>query len=279
MTKHPVALLVASLLAATFSFLPRDAAAEDERKGGNEKKSNKVTILLDGVQEIVNFNDGDTFRILEGARKDQKARLVGYNTLESYGPVHFWGSANGWDLYHVNEKDIELARSERWMCTSQGTVDGYGRILVVCPELRKRMIAEGYAHVYAYGDEQPDPDLVALMLKAQNERRGMWKYGIPEAIVTSVHSVDEKDPDEPGVGNVKEAHNTMADTRTGKTYAVNHTTVFKPCDVFCNAGSCMVYVPFDSRFGKKRPACMKGKDGEKNRMDGPRHMNEPLEDK
>jgi len=237
-----------------------------------------VTIVLDNVQERVNFNDGDSFRILDGPRKGQKARLVGYNTLEAYGPVHFWGSANGWDLYHVNEKDIGLAKSEEWECTSLGKADGYGRILVLCPELRRRMVEEGFAHVYAYGDEEPDPDLVALMLKAQSERRGMWRWGIPEAIVTSVHSIDEKDPDDPLAADRKESYNRLADTHTGKTFSVKHTKVFKPCDVFCHSGSCMVYVPFNARFGDDRPACVRGKEGERNRMDGPRHLSEPLEE-
>jgi hypothetical protein len=116
------------------------------------------------------------------------------------------------------------------------------------------------------------------MLKAQTERRGMWKFGIPVGIVTSVHSIDEKDPDEPVPSDRKESYNRIADTRTGKTFAVKHSSVFKPCDVFCHSGSCMVYVPFDKRFGKDRPECMKGNSGEKNKMDGPRHLNEPLED-
>jgi len=271
--RFTVFLLAAATLAAALSLASRDAAAGDD----DNKKPKKVTILLDGVEERVFFNDGDSFRILDGNRKGQKARLVGFNTLEAYGPVHFWGDANGWDLYRINEKDTEFAKSEQWVCTSQGKVDGYGRILVVCPELRSRMIAEGYAHVYAYGDEEPDPELVTLMLKAQNERRGMWRFGIPEAIVTSVHSIDEKDPDDPLSGQRKESYNRMADTRTGKTYAVKHTALFKPCDVFCHSGSCMVYVPFELRFGDKRPACMKGKEGERNKMDGPRHLHEPLE--
>ncbi|MFO0747550.1 MAG: thermonuclease family protein [Myxococcota bacterium] len=246
-------------------------------------KAPKQTIMLDGVQEHVNFNDGDSFRILDGPREGQKARLVGYNTLEAYGPVHFWGDANGWDLYHINQKDIELAKSQEWECTSAGSVDGYGRILVICPELRKKMISEGFAHVYAY-NEEPDPELVKLMLQAQNERKGMWKYGIPAAIVTSVHSVDEpKEGDDEGggggagaMGQQKKSYNRLADTQTGKTFAIEHDKVFKPCDVFCSHGSCMVYVPFKVRFGENRPACMKGDAGEKNKMGGPRHLDEPM---
>lgn len=264
---HTLALSMTLALALA---TPLTALAKDPKKSG------KNQIVLDGVEENVNFNDGDSFRILDGPRKGQKARLVGYNTLEAYGPVHFWGSGNGWDFYHVNEKDIELAASKAWDCTTSGSVDGYGRILVFCPDLRKAMIREGFAHVYAYGTEEPDPDLVELQLKAQNDRVGMWKYGIPAAIVTSVHSIDEKESDDEGGGDRKVSYNRLADTRTGKTFTVEHTQVFKPCDVFCHSGSCMVYVPFDVRFGDKRPACLRGKEGERNRMQGPRHLKEPL---
>lgn len=263
-----LAALVLTLAASTPAALARE----------KKSKSGKIQIILDGTPETVNFNDGDSFRILDGPRKGQKARLVGYNTLEAYGPVHFWGDANGWDLYRVNERDIDIAREGDWECESLGSADGYGRILVLCPELRRRLIAEGVAHVYAYGDEEPDPELVELMLKAQSERRGMWKFGIPRAIVTSVHSIDEKDPDDPLAEDRKESYNRLADTRTGKTFAVKHDKVFKPCDVFCHSGSCMLYVPFDKRFGDERPECLRGKGGERNKMDGPRHLVEPLED-
>ncbi|MCC6625438.1 MAG: thermonuclease family protein [Deltaproteobacteria bacterium] len=264
--------LVQSSLAAILTVVALAAPAA--------AKSQKHTIILDGLPETVNFNDGDSFRILDGPRKGQKARLVGYNTLEAYGPVHFWGDGNGWDFYHVNEKDIDVAKSEEWECESLGTADGYGRILVLCPELRKRLVSEGLAHVYAYGKEEPDPELVQLMLKAQNERRGMWKYGVPVAIVTSVHSIDEKGSDDEGFGSEprKMSYNRLADTRTGKTFAIEHDKVFKPCDVFCSHGSCMVYVPFDVRFGDARPACLRGDGGEKNRMGGPRHLDEPMLD-
>lgn len=270
-------MLRLTFVAATFvalSFAAHDGATASD----GDRPKPKASIILDNVEEHVNFNDGDSFRILDGPRKGQKARLVGYNTLEAYGPVHFWGNANGWDLYRVNEKDIEVAKSEQWECESLGGADGYGRILVLCAGLRKKLVSEGLAHVYAYGDEVPDPELVELMIKAQGERRGMWRWGIPQAIVTSVHSIDEKDPDEPVAKNRKESYNRLADTRTGKTFAVKHDKVFKPCDVFCHSGSCMVYVPFNQRFGDERPACLRGNEGEKNKMDGPRHLHEPLED-
>ena len=79
-----------------------------------------------------------------------------------------------------------------------------------------------------------------------------------------------------GGGGAKKSYNRIADTATGKTYTVDHEAVFKPCDVFCHAGSCMLYIPFKMRYGDERPACAIGKEGEKNRLDGPAHLDEPL---
>jgi micrococcal nuclease len=248
------------------------AGARDKRD-----KAQKQAIWLDGANERVNWNDGDSFRIIGGIRDGQKARLVGYNTLESYGPVHFWGDGNGWDLYRTHKAAQELAKSEQWECDSQGSADGYGRILVICPKLRERLIAEGLAHVYAYGKEEADPALLALQMDAQNRRVGMWRYGIPRGIVTSVHSIDERgDEDEPSKEPRKKSYNRVADTRTGKTWAVEHEKIFKPCDVFCHAGSCMLYIPFDVRYGDRKAACTIGEQGERNRMSHPPHLDAPL---
>lgn len=262
--------------AATLALLLA-APATSARAGDDDGHRGKQTIVLDGLVERVNWNDGDSFRILRGARDGEKARLVGYNTLESYGPVHFWGAFTGWDLYHTHKDATLLAKSEPWECTSSGKADGYGRILVVCPELRKRLIASGLAHIYAYGDEVPDPDLVKLQFQAQNERKGMWAKGIPRTIVTSVHSIDEPSSgDDDAKGPRTESYNRVCDTQTGKTFAVAHTTIFKTCDVFCYGGSCLLYVPFKERYGKQRPACVIGDAGDKNRMTAMSHLDQPL---
>ena len=266
--------LALSALLALGAIAPPAAARS---KGGDDDggEAKKQTLVLDGELERINWNDGDSFRIVKGKREGQKARLVGYNTPESYGPVHFWGEFNGWDIYHVHKAATDLAKSEPWECTSDGKADGYGRILVTCPELRKRLVREGLAHVYAYKDE-PDPELIALQLEAQNERRGMWAKGIPRGIVTSVHSMDEKEDDDDGKGPRTASYNRVCDTRTGKTYTLEHTAIYKPCDVFCYAGSCLVYVPFDSRYGAKKPECVKGDAGEQNRMDARPHLHQPF---
>ena len=58
-------------------------------------------VFLNGVPTPVFFNDGDSFRILEGPLKGTKARLAGFNTLESYGPVHQWGGWHAKELYAI----------------------------------------------------------------------------------------------------------------------------------------------------------------------------------
>ncbi|MFT7582316.1 MAG: micrococcal nuclease [Myxococcota bacterium] len=258
-------LALAALAIAAF-VLPQSPA---QARSGKGKK--RISIVLDGLPERVNWNDGDSFRVLKGPRKGEKARLVGYNTLESHGPVHFWGEFHGWELYRTHKAATELAKSKEWVCESSGEADGYGRILVICPELREALIKSGLAHVYAYNAE-PDPALVALQLEAQNNRKGMWRKGIPRAIVTSVHSIDEKASD----GSVRtDSYNRMCDTRTGKTFVVKHASTFRTCDVFCNQGSCMLYIPFEFRYGDKKAACLKGDQGEKNRLRPATHLTEP----
>ncbi len=250
------------------------AAAPDDAQA-RRTKSKKQNIILDGLPERVNWNDGDSFRILKGPREGEKARLKGYNTLESYGPVHFWGGFHGWELYRTHKNATKLAQSKEWECESDGSADGYGRILVDCPELRKALVREGLAHVYAYGDEEADPELLKIQMESQNNRKGMWRKGIPRAIVTSVHSIDEVDKE----GNTREqSYNRLCNTRTGKTFTVKHRKTFKPCDQFCHSGSCMLYIPFEVRYGDKRPECAKGDAGERNKMTGPKHLDQPVED-
>lgn len=77
-------------LAAGVLLLPEreSVAAESQTK-----------IILNGKPVPVHFNDGDSFRVLAGEFKDAKARLFGYNTLESYGAVHQWGTWDAHELY------------------------------------------------------------------------------------------------------------------------------------------------------------------------------------
>ncbi len=249
-------------------FVPKEADARRRRK---RSKTPPQLVVLDGIRERVFWNDGDSFRVTRGPRKGFKARLADYNTLESYGPVHFWGGYNAWDMYLLAKKGTTLARSQEWVCTSRNTSGGYGRVVVHCPKLSEAILRLGYAHLFTVGKTRAPAKLIAIQRKAQNQRRGIWKRGIPSWIVTSIHSMDEPTRD----GSVrKKAYNRICDTVTGRTRGWNHTTRFKPCDAFCWGGSCMLYVPFAVRYGKNRPFCMR--EGWKSRMIPPPTIKTPM---
>ena len=52
----------------------------------------QTRVLINSHPTPVYFNDGDSFTVLEGPLKDTKTRLSGFNTLESFGPAHRWGT-------------------------------------------------------------------------------------------------------------------------------------------------------------------------------------------
>lgn len=268
MGKFTLSLL---LVAAVMIAAPSDAQARRAKK--KKSKTPEQYVYLDGTKERVFWNDGDSFRVLRGNRKGTKARITGYNTLESYGPVHFWGAYHGWKLYDLAKDGTKMARATIWECKALGPKDGYGRILVDCPDLTKAILAAGLAHVFSIGKDA-NPEHVKIQLQSQNQRKGIWKWGIPARIVTSIHSIDENKDDPRYAGT---AYNRVCDTRTGMSWTVKHNTAFKPCDAWCNGGSCMVYVPFNVRFGEKRPLC--AKKGRENRLAVPPNLGYPLKDK
>ena len=114
--------------------------------------------IINGLMAPVYFNDGDTFRVLSGPLSGTKARLAGYNTLESFGPVHQWGTWTTRELY-VNAKSATLfARRGVWQCSWDKKVDGYGRGLFQCPELATAQIRAGLAHAMTVTAD-PSPGL------------------------------------------------------------------------------------------------------------------------
>ena len=238
------------------------------KRSSKKKSDTRQWVVLDGRKTRVVWNDGDSFRIIRGPHKDMRARLAGYNTLESYGPVHFWGPHHAYELYDNAKAGTQLAKSTVWECETREGGGGYGRTLVECPKLREEMIRQGVAHVFAVVGKA-DPALMAVQLDAQRNRRGMWKRTIPSTIVTSIHSITEKEGEEGA-----EVYNRVCDTATGRSWKVKHKATFKACDAFCHGGSCMVYVPFELRYGDKRPECLRR--GRDNKLVLPSHLGEPL---
>jgi endonuclease YncB( thermonuclease family) len=198
----------------------------------------------------VRWTDGDTFRFVGGPHGGESARLEGYNTLESYGPVHRWGRWTPAELLANARAATAIARAGRWTCTTRGDRDGYGRVLVSCPGAGAELVRTGHAMVFAV-DAPADPALLELQRRAQRERVGMWARGVPAVIVSSVHSTAER----PG-----RAYDRLVDTRTGAARRVPHDRAYRTCEEVCagpgDAGSCMLYVPFERRY-RGRPACLR----------------------
>lgn len=206
-------------------------------------------VFLNGVPSPVFFNDGDSFTVLGGPLEGTKARLSGYNTLESFGGVHRWGDWSPHELY-VNAKMATLnARRGVWHCYSDLKRDGYGRILWYCPDLALDDIRKGLAHAMSITKAPSPPEMIEAQRLAQQEKRGMWAHGVPKYIVTSTHSADE--------GYAGTTYNRLISTEDGHTEQWIHKDVYKECQEVCHpTGACMVYVPFDRRYGAQRAECL-----------------------
>lgn len=183
-------------------------------------------VFLNGKPVAVHFNDGDSFRVLRGRQKGAKARLAGFNTLESHGPVHQWGDWTTKEMYVLAKMATLHARRGVWHCTTDGKADTYGRMLTYCPGLAEELIRLGYAHALTVTDDPSDDKLLAAQREAQEARRGIWAHGIPEYIVTSIHSVEEDI-------NGRGTYNRTVDTRDGHSVMWRHTTRYSECQKVC----------------------------------------------
>lgn len=204
-------------------------------------------ITLNGQQVDVRWSDGDSFKFKSGPYKGSGVRLMGYNTLESYGPVHRWGSWTADELYEIARSSKYRAAERIWECSTDGNKDGYGRVLVDCPGVTEHMVAIGHAHVFGM-DEEGEESLIRIQQQARRKKIGIWKKGTPEAIVTSLHSASE------GSG-----YNRIVSGFTGKSNVRNHDETYETCQEVCEGGeqgSCMVYVPFKFRY-RNKPDCLR----------------------
>lgn len=184
-------------------------------------------VILNGKLVQVTFNDGDSFRVLGGDMVGAKARLAGYNTLESYGPVHQWGTWTEKELYVMAKMATLHARKGVWECETDGATDTYGRMLVWCPELAEDLIRRGMAHVLTVTDDPGDPKLVAAQREAIEARRGLWSHGVPAFILTSLHSAEE---DTDGSGT----YNRLVSTEDGHSVKWKHDNRYAECSKVCH---------------------------------------------
>lgn len=183
-------------------------------------------VYINGRRSIVHFNDGDSFRIQDGPYANRGSRLAGFNTLESFGPVHAWSSWHPYELY-VNAKLATLnAARGVWHCSTDGSVDGYGRLLLDCPDLAVSQIRNGFAHAMNVDDTPSRMEYLSAQQEAIRERRGMWAHGVPSFVLTSLHSRDE-DPS-------RDFHyNRMVSTRDGHSERWTHRDRYPECSWQC----------------------------------------------
>ena len=200
-------------------------------------------VLLDGVVLNAKWDDGDTFSAIDPTTNTKiKARLAGFNSLESYGPVHRWGDWTAKELYLLAKEAGVFARSKGWECSDTQKGGGYGRLLVDCPALRKEILEAGLAHPFSIGEAAPEADLMAMQAGAA-AKNGMWAKGHPSFLITSLHSQDEK-PD-------KDAYNRVCDLSTGVCEVQTHQETYGVCQEVCIQDSCMIYVPYTKRYRNK----------------------------
>lgn len=206
-------------------------------------------IYINGQLTTVAFNDGDTFKIKDGDLKQLRVRVVGINALENYGPVHQWAGNSPEYLFQIAKEATQMANRGGWHCDISEEKDIYGRLLAICDDLSLELIHNGLAHAYSITDEPARADYVQKQQQAQLAKAGMWKFGIPRFILTSLHSADE----------AQSSYNRSISAANGHSVSYHHHEHYLTCQMVCldDDDSCMVYVPYEKRYGSKRPECLR----------------------
>jgi len=183
--------------------------------------------FVNGRAVPVTFNDGDSFRVHSGEYRGSQCRLAGFNTLESFAPAHQWGDWHPYELYINAKMATYNVRRGVWHCTTDGERDTYGRVLMDCPDLATDQIRRGFAHAYQIDDSPSRSYYLRAQHEAIRNRRGMWAHGVPDYVMTSVHSFDE-DPS-------REWHyNRLVSTRDAHTESMQHRESYPECTWVCN---------------------------------------------
>lgn len=231
---------------AAFNTLKTNAPIDSLSKN-SERIPCEITI--DGEKAAVYFNDGDTFKILDGKFKKSSVRVAGFNTLETYGPVHSWSKNSPTYLLDMANQATKLAQEGGWNCTLEPGQDFYGRLLATCDDLAFALLSQGLAHAYSINKSPASKSYIAKQKAAQKKKLGMWKGGVPSFIIASLHSTDE---------GAKKTYNRMISTKDGHTERWQHDDSYGTCENVCleQDESCMIYVPFGQRYGKNKPKCL-----------------------
>jgi endonuclease YncB( thermonuclease family) len=229
---------LASLLLSLFSTIAAtDASAEPLTR-----------VSINGAMTAVYFNDGDSFRIQSGPFKGAQARLSGYNTLESFGPVHVWGDWTAKELYVIAKMATLTARRGEWSCEGDGKKDGYGRLLLFCRDLAKDLISKGLAHNYSIDETPGDAELQEAQRQAMKARIGMWAHGVPRFVMTSLHAKSE------GGDKNGETSNRLISTTDAHSEKWKHDDDYEECQKVCHQVPGMTPADIEENLGKLKEA-------------------------
>ncbi len=184
-------------------------------------------VFINGRPTPVSFNDGDSFRPHAGPYKGSQSRLAGYNTLESFGPVHSWGTWTEKEMWVNAKLATKHAQHGVWHCETDGKKDGYGRLLMNCKDLAKSLIENGYAMAMTIDEKAADSELVEAQSAAIGAQRGMWAHGVPSYVLTSLHATSE------GGGKDGKTYNRLVSTIDGHSEKWSHNEDYAECRKVC----------------------------------------------
>lgn len=194
---------------------------------GAARADTLTKVFINGRATPVYFNDGDSFRPMSGPYKGSQSRLSGYNTLESFGPVHSWGTWTEKEMWVIAKLATKHAQHGVWHCETDGKKDGYGRLLMFCKDLAKSHIENGFASVMMVNEDAGDTELIDAQRSAINNRRGMWSHGVPTYVLTSLHSANE------GGGKDGKTYNRLVSTIDGHSEKWLHNDDYAECAKVC----------------------------------------------
>lgn len=184
-------------------------------------------VFINGEATPVYLNDGDSFRPQAGAYKGSQSRLSGYNTLESFGPVHSWGTWTEKEMWVLAKLATKHAQHGVWHCETDGKKDGYGRLLMNCKDLAKSQIENGFAMVMSVDEKPGDAELIEAQRQAILNKRGMWAHGVPSYVLSSLHSTSE------GGGKDGKTYNRLVSTTDGHSEKWTHNDDYPECKKVC----------------------------------------------